>query len=136
MDIKYDEYFGKVEIDLRSPEMREHPENAINQFTGDPQTVVYRGKHIVSVQLHDFGIAVKMDPHDGMWKDAEWAREETWMSIREKLSLIGLRKLMDAAFTRGKKVGIKECQDAMCNALGLPLPGAGAEYWSRHDENA
>ena len=136
MDIKYDEYFGTIEIDLRSPETRAIGGTAINQFVDDPQTVVYYGPMYASVRMLDFGIEIKMNPHDGNWTDAEWAREETWMSVREKLSLIGLSKLMDAAFTRGKKAGIKESRDAMCNALGLPVPGAGAQYWSRHDENA
>lgn len=114
--MKITDEYGTLKIDVQT----ESRGNSAYKVACDDITEVYYGELHAEVTFKDFHIRVKMNPDkDGNWKDISWAREKAFDVIREHLSEVFLA-LVKISHKMGRKAGIKEGQEKMRDALGLP----------------
>ena len=92
---------------------------AINQHVDDSDTEVYYGPLHACVIMKDIELEVIMDPVQGDWADAGWARTRAFQAVCEALSPGDLFMLCNLLQESGQHAGALSAKREIRNALGI-----------------
>jgi hypothetical protein len=112
--------FGTIRIDIRT--VNPGTGSAIKQHVDDPDTDVSFGKIHARVTFKDLNLEVTMDPREGKWTDAKWARREAWAALGNCLNVKEFATIMNAVEERGRKSGEAQAKLGIRRALGIKEP--------------